>query len=158
MRCPNCQGVDLKVIDSRAQELCIKRRRACVTCSYRFTTFERVEKRYPMIRKKNGSLEEFDPTKIRVGLHTAFRKRKLSSEEFETLVQKIDFEIASLTASEISSKQLGEMILEKIQQIDMVAYLRFASVYRDVQTIAEFVELLPQKNDESQKREDCESE
>ena len=155
MRCPNCQGVDLKVLDSRAQEHTIKRRRSCLKCGYRFTTFERIEKRYPMIRKKDGSLELFDFSKIRLGLQNAFRKRNLSTEDFQSLLQRIDFEISSLTESEISSQQVGEFILSKIQQIDMVAYLRFASVYRDVQTIEEFVALLPKKDISSLKREDC---
>ena len=156
MRCPNCQGVELKVLDSRAQEHTIKRRRSCLKCGYRFTTFERIEKRYPMIRKKDGRLELFDFSKIRLGLQNAFRKRNLSTEDFQSLLQRIDFEISSLTESEISSQQVGEFILSKIQQIDMVAYLRFASVYRDVQTIEEFVALLPKKDISSLKREDCE--
>ena len=156
MKCPNCQGVDLKVLDSRAQENTIKRRRSCILCQYRFTTFERIEKRYPMIRKKNGTLELFDFSKIRLGLQNAFRKRNLSHEDFHALLQRIDFEIASLTESEISSEQVGELILAKVQLIDMVAYLRFASVYRDVQTIEEFVALLPKKDISSPKREDCE--
>ena len=154
MKCPNCQGDDLKVLDSRAQENTIKRRRSCLTCSYRFTTFERIEKRYPMIRKKNGNLEIFDPAKIRLGLQNAFRKRNLSREDFHALLQRIDFEIASITEAEISSEQVGELILSKIQLIDMVAYLRFASVYRDVQTIEEFVALLPQKKSSAPERED----
>ena len=146
MHCPNCQSVELKVIDSRAQKDSIKRRRSCLSCEYRFTTFERIEKRYPMIRKKNGELEAFDASKVRQGLLNAFRKINISSADFEGLLARIDFEISSLTVTELSSREVGELILSKIALIDKVAYLRFASVYRDVQTIEEFVALLPKED------------
>ena len=154
MHCPQCQSPELKVIDSRAQKESIKRRRCCISCGYRFTTFERIEKRYPMIRKKSGELEEFASAKVRQGLLNAFRKINISSDDFETLLARIDFEISSLTVSEITSKEVGELILSKIQLIDKVAYLRFASVYRDVQTIEEFVALLPKDDKSSANRTD----
>ena len=107
-----------------------------------------------MIRKKSGDLEEFAPAKVRQGLLNAFRKINIASDDFERLLARIDFEISSLTVSEISSKEVGELILSKIQLIDKVAYLRFASVYRDVQTIEEFVALLPKDDKSSANRTD----
>ena len=143
MRCPHCDSEDLKVIDSRSQPNSIKRRRMCLRCGYRFTTFERVEKRYPMIRKKDGSIEIYSPQKVRKGLENAFRKRKLRIEEIEKIFLQIDTDIANQTSAEIDSAQIGKLVLKIIQPVDMVAYLRFASVYCEVNTIDEFVALLP---------------
>ena len=143
MRCPNCESEDLKVLDSRSQPYTIKRRRMCLSCSYRFTTFERIEKRYPMIRKKDDTLEQYSSQKIRLGLENAFRKRKLSREQLHNIFVQIDTRISAQTASEIKTEDIGTLILEIIQPIDMVAYLRFASVYCEVNTIDEFISLLP---------------
>ena len=143
MRCPNCESEELKVLDSRSQPHTIKRRRMCLSCSYRFTTFERIEKRYPMIRKKDGSLEQYSSQKIRLGLENAFRKRRLSREQLHNIFVQIDTRIAAQTTSEIKTSAIGALILEIIQPIDMVAYLRFASVYCEVNTLDEFISLLP---------------
>jgi transcriptional repressor NrdR len=96
-----------------------------------------------MVRKKGGSLERFAPIKVRLGLENAFRKRKLSTEDFEDLIMGIDIDVSSRTSTEIESKQIGLLILEKLQKLDMVAYVRFASVYCEVNTLEEFVALLP---------------
>jgi len=117
----------------------------CQVCSYRFTTFERIEKRYPMIRKKNGSIEQYSSQKIRLGLENAFRKRKRTPEQIHHIFVQIDSQIASHTKTEMKTNDIGSLILEIIQPIDMVAYLRFASVYCEVNTIDEFISLLPKK-------------
>ena len=143
MRCPNCGNEDLKVIDSRAQIDSIKRRRACIECMYRFTTFERIEKRYPIVRKKDGTFENFIPQKIQRGLENAFRKRKVVPELFEQLLIDIDLEIAAHTSPEIGSDQIGQIILHLLQRLDLIAYIRFASVYCEVETMDDFLDLLP---------------
>ncbi|MAA78301.1 MAG: transcriptional regulator NrdR [Deltaproteobacteria bacterium] len=142
MFCPSCGNDDLKVIDSRSQQDAIKRRRACISCGYRFTTFERIEKRYPMVRKKDGSLEKFILHKIRTGLENAFRKRKISGDAFELLIHEIDAEIASYTNPEIESSDIGTLILAKLSSMDQVAYVRFASVYCEVNSLDDFLALL----------------
>ena len=126
MRCPNCGNDELKVLDSRAQPDSIKRRRSCILCSYRFTTFERIEKRYPMIRKKDGSLERFEPKKIRIGLENAFRKREMKAEKFSEILADIDSEISGQTVQELGTDQIGNLILEKIQKraVNMVEKLK----------------------------------
>ena len=142
MFCPSCGNEELKVIDSRAQHDAIKRRRSCLSCGYRFTTFERIEKRYPMIRKKDGSLEKFMLEKIRNGLERAFRKRTISGDSFEKLVDEIDTEIASHTNPELESSAIGQLILSKLKILDPVAYVRFASVYCEVNSRDDFLALL----------------
>ena len=142
MFCPSCGNDELKVIDSRAQHDSIKRRRACISCGYRFTTFERIEKRYPMVRKKDGSLEKFLLQKIRTGLENAFRKRSISGDAFERLVHEIDTEVASFTNPEIDSSAIGSLILNKLSSLDQVAYVRFASVYCEVNSLDDFLALL----------------
>lgn len=142
MFCPSCSNEELKVIDSRAQQNSIKRRRACMSCGYRFTTFERIEKRYPMIRKKDGSLEKFALQKIRIGLENAFRKRKVSADSLDKLTTEIDIEIAAHTHSELEASSIGRLILHKLSEIDQVAYVRFASVYCEVNSLDDFLSLL----------------
>ena len=142
MFCPSCGNDELKVIDSRAQNNAIKRRRSCLSCGYRFTTFERIEKRYPMARKKDASLEKFMLKKIRTGLENAFRKRKITGDAFEKLVHDIDSEIASFTSPEIDSSAIGRLILSKLCSLDQVAYVRFASVYCEVNSLDDFLALL----------------
>lgn len=142
MFCPSCGTDELKVIDSRAQHDSIKRRRSCISCGYRFTTFERIEKRYPMIRKKDGSLEKFMLNKIRTGLENAFRKRKISVESFEQLISEIDMEIAAHTTSELEASSIGRLILKRLSDLDQVAYVRFASVYCEVDSLDDFLSLL----------------
>ena len=143
MRCPNCGNEELKVIDSRAQIDSIKRRRSCMECMYRFTTFERIEKRYPMVKKKDGTFENFIPQKIQRGLENALRKRKVPPDVFEQLLIDIDVEIASHTAPEIGSDQIGQLILRRLETLDLIAYIRFASVYCEVETMDDFLALLP---------------
>ena len=125
---------------------------ACPTCLRKFmffTTFERIEKRYPLIRKKDGSTEQYSSQKIRLGLENAFRKRKLSPAQLHNIFVQIDTSIAAQTSLEITSEDIGTLILEIIQPIDMVAYLRFASVYCEVNTIDEFISLLPKNSQQT---------
>ena len=143
MKCPRCLHEETKVVDSRSHGSAIKRRRSCLNCLHRFTTFERIERKVPMVRKKNGGLEHFDSNKIRLGLENAFRKRSIDAARFEKLIFDIESHIAAQLVDEIPSNDIGELILSKIQGIDMIAYLRFASVYRNVQTVEAFVALLP---------------
>ena len=142
MICPSCGNEELKVIDSRAQANTIKRRRECLSCGYRFTTFERIERRYPMVRKKDGSLEKFMLPKIRNGLENAFRKRTIAGDSFERLMQEIETEIAAYTLPELESSEIGSLILKKLCMLDQVAYVRFASVYCEVNSLDDFLALL----------------
>ena len=142
MKCPKCLH-ETKVVDSRSHGNDIKRRRLCHACNHRFTTFERIERKLPMVRKKDGGLEHFQIQKVRIGLENAFRKRTIDAINFEKLIVDIENQVAAQMVDEISSNDLGELVLSKIQAIDMIAYLRFASVYRNVQTVEAFVALLP---------------
>ena len=142
MICPRCQFVDSKVIDSRAQSSSIRRRRECLSCAYRFTTHERIERKIPIVIKKDGTKEPFDRNKIRAGLFLACRKRTVPTEKIDEAVDKIEYKLFSSFVEELHSHELGELVLESLQKLDMVAYLRFASVYRNIQTPDEFLQLL----------------
>ena len=144
MRCPKCGCEDSKVVDSRPSENndAIRRRRECVACSFRFTTYERREETPLLIIKKDGTKETFDRTKLMRGLMTATVKRNCSIETLDKLIDDIESELRDDGVSEVSSTEIGEMILVRLKNIDKVAYVRFASVYRDFKDIDEFNEEL----------------
>lgn len=142
VKCPRCFYNGSRVIDSRPSEdgNNIRRRRECESCLKRFTTFERIEERPLLVVKKNHDREEFDPSKILRGLHRAFEKRPFSAREQEEIVHRIESRIREDGVREIDSKKIGEYVMEELIQLDDVAYIRFASVYRQFHDINVFME------------------
>lgn len=140
MKCPYCGVEDSKVIDSRSTEegVAIRRRRECLNCSKRFTTYEKVENVPIMVIKKDLSRQPFDRTKILNGLKRACEKRPISLGEIENIVYEIEMAIYNSLEREISTAEIGEMLIEKLRQLDQVAFVRFASVYRDFQDVETF--------------------
>lgn len=140
MKCPFCGAVDSKVIDSRSTEegVSIRRRRECFKCTKRFTTYEKVESIPIMVIKKDKRREPFDSSKIMRGLTRACEKRPISVDMIEDMVFKIETKIYNTLEREITSDQIGEMLLEQLKDVDAVAFIRFASVYRDFKDIETF--------------------
>lgn len=144
MKCPFCHRNESKVLDSRITEAgdSIRRRRECASCKKRFTTYERVEEIPLTVIKKDGTHEPFDRNKILTGLLRATVKRKAPREKLENIIDEIESDLRNNFRYEVKSKEIGEMILEKLLRIDKVAYIRFASVYREFQDTAEFLKEL----------------
>lgn len=142
MKCPYCNGEESKVVDSRATEddEAIRRRRECLNCGKRYTTYEKVENIQIFVIKRNLTREVFDRDKIISGLIRACEKRPVSRLDIENLVNSIEKKLNNTMTSEISSEKIGELILEKLKDMDEVAYIRFASVYRKFDDINSFIE------------------
>lgn len=144
MECPNCHENSSRVIDSRPSDenRAIRRRRECEKCGFRFTTFERVEKAPLLVVKNDGTREPFNREKILHGVVMAAQKRPVSSEQLNTLVDHVDNEIRKQGVSEISSKAIGEYVMKELADIDDVAYIRFASIYRQFKDVSGFMEAM----------------
>lgn len=142
MRCPRCSRDSSAVIDSRGDGSEIRRRRECQECNFRFTTYERVELALPMVIKKDGRREQFDRSKIRAGLVRACEKRPVSMETIDTTVDAIEQHVLEACEKEISSRKVGDLLMEALKDIDKIAYVRFASVYREFSDISQFVDTL----------------
>ena len=142
MRCPSCQYNGTKVVDSRPvdENKSIRRRRECEQCGFRFTTFEKVEETPLIVVKKDGSREEFSREKMLRGLIRACEKRPVTLEQLEEVVFTIEKELRRTGNSEVKSEQVGEQVMEKLAAVDEVAYVRFASVYRQFKDINVFME------------------
>lgn len=142
MRCPFCKKDNDKVIDTRPSEdgSAIRRRRECLGCGKRFTTHERLEEMPVRVIKKNGRREPFDRAKILSGVMRAVEKRSISIEETEVLVDSIEREVLEQADREISTRQIGELVMARLRARDEVAYVRFASVYREYQALEEFIQ------------------
>jgi len=142
MRCPKCGCQDDKVIDSRASRegATIRRRRECVACAYRFTTYEEVEHEGLVVLKRDGRREEFSKDKLLSGIRRACQKRPISQKVIEDLADKIVDEVADKYDRELPSEVLGQQVMEGLRQLDQVAYVRFASVYRRFQEATDFVQ------------------
>ncbi len=142
MHCPFCQAQDTKVIDSRlvGDGSQIRRRRECELCQARFTTFETADLALPRIIKSDGERQPFNGTKLKAGMLRALEKRPLSSEEVDAVFGNVLTQIRQLGEREIPSRMLGEIVMKSLKSIDQVAYVRFASVYRDFQDIEEFAQ------------------
>ena len=140
MQCPYCDFQDTKVIDSRLSEGkdAIRRRRECLSCEKRFTTYERREPLRLMVIKRDGTREPFDRAKLRAGLAKACAKRPVPEEEIEYMVDEIEAELRERRRHEVTSRRLGDMALVRLRRLDMVAYLRFASVYRQYTDVDQF--------------------
>lgn len=148
MKCPKCGHEDSKVIDSRPSDdvLSIRRRRECFICGHRFTTYERIEKKPIMIVKRDGSKEPFDKDKLFRGIITSCAKRPVEANIIEGLINNIIDELTNNGIFEIKSNQIGEMVLARLSHIDQVAYVRFASVYKEFEDIDEFRHVLKDLN------------
>lgn len=144
MKCPFCGHLEDKVIDSRTGKNgnVIRRRRECLKCSDRFTSYERVEDRLPMVIKKDGRREPFDRAKILDGLKKALEKRPVDMETREAAADSIEKKLLSMEEKEVPSSIVGEEVMQRLKEIDKVAYVRFASVYREFKDINEFMEEL----------------
>lgn len=144
MNCPFCSHVEDKVVDSRTSKDggAIRRRRECLKCGKRFTTYERVEDILPMVVKKDGRREPFDRGKILAGLTKACEKRPVSMERLEEIVGEIEVSLQDRTEKEIPSSEVGEAIMRKLHDLDPVAYVRFASVYREFKDVNQFMDEL----------------
>lgn len=144
MKCPSCHYYGTRVIDSRPVDegRSIRRRRECEDCGYRFTTFEKVEECPLIVVKKGGNREEFNRDKILRGLIKACEKRPVSLDELEKITIEVERELRNIGISEVNSEQIGEMVMDKLAKVDEVAYVRFASVYRQFKDINVFIEEL----------------
>ena len=144
MRCKFCGYLDTKVIDSRENEEgnSVRRRRECSNCNRRFTTFEEYESIPILVIKTDGSRQPFDREKIRRGIIKACEKRPVTFSQIDEMVANIEKEISNALEQEIDSKKIGELVMEQIKSVDEVAYIRFASVYRQFKDVSNFIDLL----------------
>ncbi len=138
MKCIFCSNKETKVVDSRDSENLTRRRRECLKCEKRFTTYERAESPNLYVIKKDGSREQFDREKLKKGILKACEKRPVSLEKIENIINKIEARLRSLDKNEIQSKFLGEEVMKQLRAIDKVAYIRFASVYREFRDVGDF--------------------
>lgn len=129
MRCPHCGVSDSRVIDTRGSGERIRRRRECVRCGKRFTTYERVVLTNPMVVKRDGRREEFDRDKLALGVRRACAKRPVSVEDLERMVDQVEAQVCSIGKAEISSQVIGDLVMERLKNLDELAYILFASVY-----------------------------
>ncbi|MCX6817451.1 MAG: transcriptional regulator NrdR [Candidatus Aenigmarchaeota archaeon] len=143
MKCPYCASEEMKVVDKRASdEKAIRRRRECLKCAKRFTTYERIESADLIVMKKDGRRERFDRDKVRKGIVRSFEKRPITNEQIDKMVEEIETELRAGEEIEIPSKKIGELVMRKLKKVDKVAYIRFASVYREFEDIESFQEEL----------------
>ena len=146
MKCPRCSSKEIRVLESRSAEAgqSVRRRRECMACSYRFTTYERIEFVPIMVTKRDGSRESFNRNKILQGVARACQKTTVTVQQMEDLVESIEERLQLQDTQEISTREIGQMVLAKLQKLNEVAYVRFASVYRQFQGVDDFVHELNQ--------------
>jgi len=142
MKCPFCKAEKTQVVDTRESEDgdSIRRRRRCLSCDKRFTTYEMVELRMPQVVKQNGMRSEFDEEKLRTSFKRALHKRPVSAELVETAIDNVTQKLHALGEREIGSREVGEMVMKELLKLDKVAYIRFASVYKSFQDVGDFTE------------------
>lgn len=150
MKCPECGCEESKVIDSRPTENKVRRRRECINCGFRFTTYEIIEEVPLMVIKKDHSIEPFDREKLVERLRRAAVKRPVTLEQLENMVEEIASELKNSLQREVTSDKIGEMVLHKLKKIDPVAYIRFASVYRDFNDVDSFMRIISELKDEEE--------
>lgn len=142
MHCPVCRHDDTKVIDSRSTEdgSAIRRRRACPECTYRFTTYERLESAPLMVAKRSGGRQPFDRAKVVFGVRSACKGRPVNDEQIDALAEMVedDMRLAQMSGTEITSSTVGHAVLERLRELDKVAYVRFASVYKNFDDTSDF--------------------
>ncbi|MEE0887313.1 MAG: transcriptional regulator NrdR [Treponema sp.] len=143
MRCPYCGSIDDKVVESRtmANGESIRRRRECISCGYRFTSYEKIEEKPFMVIKKDGSRQPFERAKLEKGIERSFEKRSVATGTIENIVLEIEDEaiMSARTTREISTQKIGEIVLRRLYEIDKVAYIRFASAYKHFESLEEFI-------------------
>lgn len=144
MKCPFCNYSESKVLDSRMNKEMdtIRRRRECLKCAKRFSTAEKLEQELPLVEKRDGRRETFDPAKIMSGLRKACEKRPIAITNLEKIVSRIEYVLTERSEKEIRSTEIGEMVMDELKKMDEVAFVRFASVYRQFKDINEFMEEL----------------
>jgi transcriptional repressor NrdR len=144
MRCPYCEHDDSQVVETRESDEggVVRRRRRCLKCDKRFTTYERVEITLPAVVKKDGTRAEFEPAKLRASMTLALRKRQVSVEQVDAALERIQKKLLASGLRELPSARIGELVMRELKRIDKVAYVRFASVYRSFEDVDEFRQLI----------------
>ena len=142
MRCPFCGFEDTKVIDSRSIDLKKRRRRECTNCSKRFTTYETIDKPLLMVEKKDGSFEPFNRNKLITGIYSAIKKRPVSVDDVSKIADEIENTFANEFTNQISTVKIGDIVLDKLKTLDPIAYIRFASVYKDFDDKESFIKII----------------
>jgi transcriptional repressor NrdR len=144
MRCPYCSNDETQVVETRESDEgdVVRRRRRCLTCDKRFTTYERAEVALPAVVKKSGARMEFDPAKVRASMTLALRKRPVSIEQVDAALDRIHDKLLATGAREVPSARVGELVMRELKRLDKVAYVRFASVYRSFEDVDEFSRLI----------------
>lgn len=142
MKCPRCGSENLSVLESRADNAAIRRRRECDDCSARYTTYERIELSMPLVIKKDGARQPYDRAKLKAGMVRSCEKRPVSVEMIDQAIETIERRLTENFPREVPSRELGELVMEALRKLDKIAYVRFASVYREFSDISQFVETL----------------
>jgi transcriptional repressor NrdR len=144
MKCPYCADPSTQVIDTRENEEgdIVRRRRRCMGCDKRFTTYERTELRLPQVVKKNGSRTDYDRDKLHASMMLALRKRPVTTEAVDAAIERIEEKLLALGEREVGSDKLGEMVMRELKRLDKIAYIRFASVYRNFEDVDEFRDVI----------------
>jgi len=144
MHCPFCNHEETQVVETRESDEgdVVRRRRRCLHCEKRFTTYERIEIALPAVVKRNGARVEFDPAKLRGSMELALRKRQVSVEQIDAAVERIRDKLLASGAREVPSTRVGELVMRELKRLDKVAYVRFASVYRSFEDVDEFRQLI----------------
>ena len=148
MKCPFCPDSDTAVVDSRAADdgAVIRRRRRCLACDKRFTTYERVELRMPVLVKKNGARVDYEREKLRSSFKLALRKRDVSSDKVDDAILRVEEKLIGTAEREVSTHRLGELVMRELKKLDKIAYIRFASVYRNFADPEEFEDVVAELN------------
>ncbi len=144
MKCPFCADANTQVVDTRENEEgdTVRRRRRCVACEKRFTTYERVELQLPQVIKKNGSRTEYQRDKCKASMMLALRKRPVTTESLDAALDRIEERLVQLAQREVASDRIGELVMRELKKLDNIAYIRFASVYRNFEDVNEFSEAI----------------
>lgn len=144
MRCPYCNEDNTQVVDTRENEEgdTVRRRRRCLVCDKRFTTYERVELSLPLLVKKNGSRVDYDRDKLKSSMMLALRKRPVTTESIESAIDRIEEKLVQLAEREVPSDRVGELVMRELKKLDKIAYIRFASVYRNFADVDEFSDVI----------------
>jgi len=144
MRCPYCNEDNTQVVDTRENEEgdTVRRRRRCLACDKRFTTYERVELQLPLVVKKNGSRVDYDRDKLRSSMALALRKRPVTTESIDSAIDRIEEKLVQLAEREVNSDRIGELVMRELKKLDKIAYIRFASVYRNFADVDEFSDVI----------------
>ena len=153
MKCPKCGSEKSAVVDSRSDGDTTRRRRECQACGFRFSTYERIEITLPMVVKKDGRREAFDRNKVRGGLLKACEKRPVAMDVIDRTVEAVERKLQELYQKEIPSRHIGDILMEELKRLDQIAYVRFASVYREFSDVSQFVATLQSLNPASGKEQ-----